>query len=126
MFISTEGSHTVHIGVLTVDAVECSLGTRAIVAADVDDERVVELALVFDLINHTANLVIRVGEVGRINVDLADVELLGLGGQRVPFRNGIRPGGELRVLRNHTELLLIGEDLLRAPLHSLCRRGACR
>ena len=104
--------HTVQIGELAIDAIQCSLGARAIIATDVDDERVIELANVLDRLNHATNLGISVSEEGPINVGFPDIELLGVVGQRVPFRNGIRPSGELRVLRNHTQLLLIGEDLL--------------
>ena len=43
-------------------------GARAVIAADVDDERVVELALVLDFLNLSADLVVGVGEIGGIDI----------------------------------------------------------
>ena len=63
-----------------------ALGARAVVAADVDDQRVVELAGVLDRLDHAADLVVGIGEVGRVDLGLADVELLLLGRERVPLR----------------------------------------
>src|SRR4051812_1221352 len=79
---------------------------------EVDDERVVELANIVDRLDHAADLVIRVGEIGGVDVSLADVELLGLRRERVPLRNVLGPGRELGVLGDHAELLLVGEDRL--------------
>ena len=64
-----------------------------------------------------ADLVVGVGEVGGVDVGLADVELLRVIRQRVPRGDVFRPGGELGVLRDHPELLLIGED--RVAQHSI-------
>ena len=58
---------------------------RAVVAADVDDQRVVELAHVLDGLDHAADLVVGVGEIGGVDVRLADEELLLVGRQRVPL-----------------------------------------
>src|SRR4051812_24604703 len=44
-------------------ALDGAFGTGTIVAADIDDQRVIELAHVFDSLNDTANLMIRVGDV---------------------------------------------------------------
>jgi hypothetical protein len=54
----------------------------AVVAADVDDERVVELAHVLDRLDDAADLVIGVGEVGGEDVGLLDEQLLLLEVQR--------------------------------------------
>ena len=56
-----------------------AFGARTVVAADVDDERVVELAHVLDGLDHAADLVVGVGEVGGIDLDLADEHLLLVG-----------------------------------------------
>ena len=88
-----------------------AFGAGAVVAADVDDERVVELAHVLDGLDHAADLVVGVGQVGGVNFDLADEQLLLVGRELVPFlQQVVRPGGQLRVLRDHAELLLVGED----------------
>ena len=108
-------------------AVRRAFGGGAIVAADVDDERVVELAHVLDRLDHAADLVVGVGEIGGIDLGLADEELLFVGGQLVPVlaagrrarASAWRPAGSRRVL-------LVGEDLCRAARSSPCRTGACR
>ena len=63
-------------GELVRRAVEHAFGARAVVAADVDDQGVVELAQVFDGLDDAADLVVGVGEVGPIDVGLLDEELL--------------------------------------------------
>ena len=57
-------------------AVEHAFGARAVVAADVDDQGVVEFAQVLDRLDHPADLVVGVGKVGPIDVRLLDEELL--------------------------------------------------
>jgi hypothetical protein len=56
-----------------------SFGAVAIVAADIDDECIVELALVFDFLNDPADFMVGVGRVGCKNVRLADEKLLLVG-----------------------------------------------
>ena len=75
-----------HVDGQLVDAVEerdlvrradrPALGARAVVAVDVDDQRVVELAQVLEGLDHAADLVVAVGGVGGEDFDLADEELL--------------------------------------------------
>ena len=48
-----------------------TFSARAVVASDVDDQRVVELAEVLDLLDHTADLVVGVGGVGCEHLGLA-------------------------------------------------------
>ena len=104
-----------------------AFGAGAVVAADVDDQGVVELAHVFHGLDHTTDLVVGVGRVAGKDLGLTGEELLLLGAERVPLRQlgaavlclSIGPGGELGVRRDHTELLLVGEDLLAqlVPAH---------
>jgi hypothetical protein len=98
-------------GHLIEGAARGAFGAGAIVAADVDDERVVELAHVFDGLNHPADLVVGVGCVGSKHFCLACIQLLLLGGERLPLFQVIRPRGEFRIRRDHAETLLVGEDL---------------
>ena len=72
-------------GELVRRAVEHALGARAVVAADVDDQRVVELAHVLDRLDDAADLVVGVGEIGGVDVRLPDEELLLVGVERVPL-----------------------------------------
>ena len=75
-----------HVDGQLVDAVEerdlvrraerPALGAGAVVAVDVDDQRVVELAQVLEGLDHAADLVVAVGGVGGEDLDLADEELL--------------------------------------------------
>src|SRR5271165_7418246 len=52
-----------------------AFGRSTIVPADVDDERVVEFALILDLLDNAADLVICIREIRAIDVGLADEEL---------------------------------------------------
>ena len=101
-------------------AVWRAFGAGAVVAADVDDQRVVELAHVLDGLDHAADLVVGIGQVGGVDVGLADEELLLFGRERVPLlQQLIRPGRQLGVLRDHAELLLVGEDLIAQSVPAL-------
>ena len=71
--------HGVGNSELVEQAVQRALGARAVVAADVDHERVVELADVLDRLDHTADLMVGVRQIRRVDLGLADVELLCLG-----------------------------------------------
>ena len=73
-----------------------ALGARAVVAFDVDDQRVVELAQVLDRLDDAADLVVGVGDVGGEDLGLAREQLLAVGVERVPLRQIVRPGRELR------------------------------
>ena len=63
-------------GELIEGAVQSAFGAGAVVAADVDDERVVEFALVLNLLDHAADLMIGVGGVSGEDLGLARVEFL--------------------------------------------------
>ena len=83
----------------------------AVVAVLVDDQRVVQPAEILEGLKHAAGLVIVVGHVRGEHLNLADEELLRLGGELVPGREEIvRPGCKLKALGNHTELLLVLKD----------------
>ncbi len=68
--------HAIKGGEFVRRAVEHAFRARAVVATDVDDQGVVELAEVFDGLDDPADLVVGVGEVGPIDVRLLDEELL--------------------------------------------------
>ena len=71
-------------------AEEAALGAGAVVAVDVDDERVVELAHVLDGLDDAADLVIVVGRVGGEDFDLPDEQLLLLRRALIPFLQHFR------------------------------------
>ena len=52
-----------------------AFGAGAVVAADVDDQRVVELAHVFHRLDHAANLMVGIGHIGGEDIRLAGKEL---------------------------------------------------
>ena len=56
-------------------AVEHPFRARAVVAADIDDQRVVELPKIFDGLDDAADLVVGVSEVRSVDVGLLDEEL---------------------------------------------------
>src|SRR5262245_38188788 len=102
-----------------------SFSARTVIAADVDDERVVELAHILDRLDHPTNLMIGVGEVGGVYLRLANKQLLLCVGQPIPaLQQLVRPRRQLGVLRNHTELLL--RKSARARRSSPYRTGAGR
>src|SRR4026209_1229587 len=96
-----------------------AFGASAIVPADIDDQRVIELSQVLHGLNHPADLMVRVGGVGTEYFRLVSVHLLLSRIERVPLRQKVRPGSELGVWRDDTELLLISKDLLAqfVPAH---------
>ena len=105
-------------GELVGRAVDHAFGARAIVAADVDDQGVVELAQVLDGLDDTADLVVGVSLIGRIDIRLLDEQLLFFPTQRIPARQlgavvdvlSVRPRRQLRVGRHDAQLLLVGKD----------------
>ena len=100
-------------GELVWRAVEHAFGARAVVAADVDDQGVVELAEVFDLLDDAADLMVGVGEVGPIDIHLLDEELLFQQTEGIPFRQSLlpfRPWRQLGVFGHDAQALLVGED----------------
>ena len=101
-------------------AVHRSFRARTVVAADEDDQRVVELALILHRLDDAADLVVGVHEIRGVNIGLADEQLLLVGRQRVPFlQQIIRPGRQLGVLGDHAEFLLVGENLLAQRVPAL-------
>ena len=89
-----------------------TVGARAVVARDVDDQGVVQHAHVFDRLHDPADLV--VGQLGKRGEELliADRDLFLVGGQRVPIGRNVGLGRELGVLRDDAEFLLAGQNLL--------------
>ena len=94
-------------------AQRAALGAGAVVAVDVDDERIVELAHVLNGLNDAPDFVVVVGGIGGEDFHLLDVKLLLLGCQIIPVLEDLRrPRLQLGVLRDHAELLLVLENLL--------------
>jgi hypothetical protein len=107
-------------GDLVGRAVQRTFRARAVVPLNVDDQRVVQLAHVLDRLDHPADLMIRVGHVGREYVHLAEEHLLLVRSELVPLlQQVLGPGGEPGVLRDHTELFLVGEDLFAQGVPAL-------
>src|SRR5271166_3750173 len=73
---------SIHIG----RAERRTSGTRAVVAADVDDQRVVELALILDFLDDAADLVVGIGRVGGKYFGLSGKQSLFVSRQRLPLR----------------------------------------
>ena len=107
----------------SVDAVEqrdlvgrtdgAALGAGAVVAVDVNDQRVVELAYVLDGLDDAADLVVVVGLISGKDIGLPDEQLLLLRRELIPLlENLLRPRRELGSCRNHPEPLLVLKNLL--------------
>ena len=104
--------HAVEHGELVERARERALEAGAVVAPDVDDERVVELAHLLDGVEQAAHVPVGVRGVAGVDLHLTGVELLLVGGERVPGGELGGPRRELGVGGDHAELLLAGERLL--------------
>ena len=113
-----------------VDAVEprdfvrrahrATFGAGTVVAVDIDDERVVELAHVLNSLNDASDFAVVVSGKRGENFHLLDEELLLLGCQIIPVFEDIRwPRLQPGILRDHAELLLVFKNLLAklVPAH---------
>ena len=90
-----------------------ALGAGAVVAVDVDDQRVVEPAQVLEGLDHAADLVVVVGGIGGEDFNLPDEELLRLRAELVPrLQEVIGPRRQLRIPGDHAEALLVLKDAL--------------
>ena len=114
--------NAVESGELVRRAVEHTFGTRAVVAADVDDEGVVQLAQIFDGLDDTPDLMVGVGKIGAVDVRLLDEELLLVKAQGVPFRQVFRPRCQLGILGHDAEPFLVGKDLLAHLVPALVKQ----
>ena len=63
-----------------------ALGAGTVVAIDVDDQRVVELAQVLDLLDDAADLVVGIGRIARKHLRLSREQFLLVGRQCFPLR----------------------------------------
>jgi hypothetical protein len=86
-------------------AVDHAFGARAVVATDIDDQGVVQLAKVFDGLHDPSNLMVRVGKVGPINVRLPDKELFLVPAQRIPLGQFLRPRRQTDVVNKQWLLM---------------------
>src|SRR4029077_3475616 len=105
---------------LVKGSLQSAFGARAVVAANVDNERVVELALILNFLNDSANLMVGIGDISSENLSLVRVEFLLDERERIPPRQlcatilslAVRPIGKLGARRDHAEPLLVRENLL--------------
>ena len=116
-------------------AVQAALGRRAVVAGDVDDERVVELARLLDGLDDAADLVVGVLDRAAEDFHPAGADLLVGVAELVPRRQGRGPRRELGAGRDDPQLLLPRQDALAelvvavvelAPVFARCTRSARR
>jgi len=98
--------HTVEIGHLVEEPNHAPFGTRAVVADDVEDQRVVELASLSHGVDQPADLRVRVLAEPGEHLHLAGEELLLIRGQRGPVLDGRRLWRKLRLRRYHAQPLL--------------------
>ena len=91
--------HGVEVGHLVVEPDHAALGAGAVVAGDVEDERVVELAHVLDRLDDPARFVVGHLEEGGEDLGLAREELLLLGREVLPVLDVVGLGRQLGVGR---------------------------
>ena len=94
---------------LVEQALAAAFGGSAIVALDIDDQRVVELAHLVDGVDDAAHLVVAMRERRRIDLHHMGEHLLLVGVERIPRLDAFRARGELRVLGDDAHRLLLGE-----------------
>ena len=99
-------------------AVHRTFGAAAVVPADVDDQRIVELAEILHRPDDASDLVVRVGEIGRIDLDLPCEQALLVGREALPLLHVVGPGRELRSGGNDAPPALVLEYLLAQRLPS--------
>ncbi len=87
--------HAVEVGHLVVHADEAALGAGAVVAGDVDEQRVVHLADVFERLREPANFRVGLLQESREHFGLAREQAPLIGRQRVPGGEVLRPITEL-------------------------------
>ena len=103
--------HVEH-GHFVVGALDHALAARAVVAADVDDQRVVHLAHLLERLKDPAGVVIGLGKIAGVDLHHVGIELLLLGIERIPRRNPPASVGEPRVRRHDAEFLLSRQGFL--------------
>ena len=102
-----------------------ALHAGAVVAPDVEDQRVVEVAHLLDRVEQSPDVPVGVLREPGEHLHLPGVELLLRVGERVPRREQLRALGQLGVLRNDPELLLALERLLAVARPSPRRTCPC-
>ena len=91
-------------------AVDHAFSARAVVAADVDDQGVVEFAEIVDGLDDPADLIVGVRKVRPVDVHLFGEELFLFPREGIPLRQFLRPRRQLGIGRHDAEPLLVGED----------------
>src|SRR5215470_14895347 len=107
-----------------------ALRTRAIVATDVNDERVVEFAHVLDSLDHATDLMVGVSRVCGKDIRLADEKFSLIIRKCVPFLKlgaskcslPIRPRRELGVRGDDAEPFLVSENRLTQMFPSFVKQ----
>ena len=108
--------YTVEIGHLVEQSVHAAFGACAVVAEDVEDQRVFELAHVRDSVDEPPDLVVGVLGKAREDLHLACKELLFLRAQPVPVLDRRRLRGELRPWGHDAQPDLPDEGLFAEPV----------
>ena len=98
-----EGFPLIVLGIISIRA---AFGAGAVVSEDFDDERVVTLSGIMDFLEKPANFVVRLLGESRIYLGLVCQQLLFICRKRLPRRQACRARRQLRICRNHAELLL--------------------
>ena len=95
--------------VLVDRTLDAALRTRAIVAGNVDEQRVLGVGQLLHRIDDAAHVIIDVRAVGGEHLHHAGIDLLLIDVERIPRREARRAFGELGVRWHDAELLLSGQ-----------------
>ena len=103
--------HAVKKRHLVKQAVHASFGTRAVVADDVENQRVVHLAGLLDGLDQPADLRVRILAEAGEDLHLTAKQFLLVSRELVPILDRVRLGCELRPRRHDAQLDLPGQGL---------------
>src|SRR6187402_3219831 len=102
--------NTVVGGELIKSSGQGALRAGTVVATDIDDQRVVELAHVLDRLDDAANLRVGISCVAGKDLRLAREEFLVGQGKRLPLRQLRWQRGKLGAFRDYAQFFLVGEN----------------
>ncbi len=102
---------SVEEGHLVEQAIKSAFGAGTVVPLDVDDQRIVQLAEIFNRVEDAAHLVVGIGQRRGVDLHHAGKDLPLVSSQRVPCRNRFGTRGQLGVGRNDSHLPLPRECL---------------
>ena len=102
-----------------VDALRAAFGAGAVIAGDVEDDRVFSVSFRLDIREQPADFIIRLRQEGGVDFHFVRQQFLLVRVQRIPGRHLFRPRRKLGIGRDDPKLLLAGVGLFAKFVPSL-------